>query len=140
MQTTPCTSLVGPPGAAGAPGAPGTPGAEGPPGVPGAEPNGVADVTAYGARAVAYNAYPATTATMSGSSADATLAAASTFEDGDGVVVDGAGTACSLTAPSSVTVQPSQARSELIRGELLTRRRVPQPISIRLSPETRRAA
>ena len=119
MQTTPCTSLVGPPGAAGAPGAPGAPGAEGPQGVAGAEPNGFADVTAYGARAVAYNSYPSTTATISGSSADASLAAASTFENGDGVVVYGAGATCSLTTPSSVAVQPSQAYSGTNTGRVV---------------------
>ena len=92
------------------PGPQGPQGPTGPQGVAGAEPNGFADVTAYGARAVAYNAYPSTTATISGSSPNAALASASTFQNGDGVVVYGAGTACSLTAPSSVTVQPSQAR------------------------------
>src|SRR5271170_1128698 len=116
---TPRGTLATEDGEQGPPGPQGAQGPTGPQGVSGSEPNGFADVTAYGARAVVYNAYPSTTATISSSSEDATLAAASTFVNGDGVVIYGAGTACALTTPSSVAVQPSQARSGTNTGRVV---------------------
>ena len=71
-------------------------------------PNPWYDVTRYGARAVAFGAAPQTTATVSAGSASATLAGASTFQNGDGVVVYGAGATNTLATPGAPTVTPSQ--------------------------------
>ncbi|MBZ5701469.1 MAG: hypothetical protein LAN84_06450 [Acidobacteriia bacterium] len=69
-------------------------------------PNPWYDITRYGARAV--NPAPTTTATMSAGSAAATLAGTSTFQNGDGVVVYGAGATNTLATPGAPTVTPSQ--------------------------------
>ncbi|MBZ5540709.1 MAG: hypothetical protein LAN61_09345 [Acidobacteriia bacterium] len=66
------------------------------------------DVTRYGARAVAAGGIPQTTATMGAGSTSATLAGASTFQNGDGLVVYGAGATNTLTTPGAPTVTPSQ--------------------------------
>ena len=69
-------------------------------------PNPAYDITAYGARAV--YTQPQTTATMGAGSVTATLAGASTFQNGDGVVIYGAGATNTLATPGAPTVVPSQ--------------------------------
>jgi hypothetical protein len=72
------------------------------------------DITRYGARVVTYNSVPAIpgiTANISSGSPTATISAASTFQNGDGVVVYGAGAAHSMTTPGGLTVTPSLAAS-----------------------------
>ncbi len=70
-------------------------------------PNPWIDVTRYGVRAVNQGAIPSTTATISSSSATATLAGTSTFQNGDGIRFSGAGAAISMATPSAPTVTPS---------------------------------
>jgi len=73
-------------------------------------PNPSRDVRCYHARSVNPNivpAIPGITATVSGTTA--TLSSASSFQNGDGVDVWGAGSACVLTAPTGVTVTPAIA-------------------------------
>jgi len=77
------------------------------------------DVTAYGARALS-GAAPQTTVTVSGGSTVAMLAAASTFQNGDGVVIYGAGTTNTLTTPSAPTVAASIASSLMFTGRVTT--------------------
>jgi hypothetical protein len=77
-------------------------------------PNPWIDVRAYGVRAVNPNATPAATGltanTQSGQ-AGVTISAASSFVNGDGVVLYGAGATHSMTTPSQPTVTPSIASS-----------------------------
>src|SRR3990172_2409042 len=69
-------------------------------------PNPWLDVTRFGAR----GATPfQTTATMSAASTTATLAAASNFQNGDGVVIYGAGATNTMSTPAAPTVTPSLA-------------------------------
>lgn len=69
--------------------------------------NPYVDITKFGARACDRNATPCAgglTANMSSGSAVATISSASTFINGDGVVVYGAGTASGLTVPTGLAV------------------------------------
>lgn len=82
-------------------------------------PNPGVDITRYGARAVATNAAPAVpgiTANINSSSNLATISNASTFLNGDGVTIFGAGASCSLSTPTGVTVTPSLAAAGTERG------------------------
>jgi len=72
-------------------------------------PNPYVDIRQFGARAVNVNSIPATTASISSGSATATLASASTFQNGDGITIWGAGPAHSMTTPTAPTVTPSVA-------------------------------
>ena len=54
-------------------------------------------------------AIPGITATINATQTTATLSSASTFQNGDGVTIWGAGAPCSLSAPTGVTVTPSLA-------------------------------
>jgi hypothetical protein len=70
-------------------------------------PNPWVDITTFGARTCNQNTTPCAgglTATMSSGSAVATISSASTFVNGDGVVVYGAGTASGLTVPTGLAV------------------------------------
>jgi len=70
-------------------------------------PNPWYDVRSFGARMV--TTPPSTTATISSGSAVARLAAASTFKNGDGVVVRGAGPTPTMPTPNGPKVTPSNA-------------------------------
>jgi hypothetical protein len=75
-------------------------------------PNPYVDVTAYGVRAVTYNvapAIPGITANMTAVGTSATLSSASSFQNGDGVVIYGAGAAHAMTTPGAPAVTPSVA-------------------------------
>ena len=68
------------------------------------------DVRCYGVRATAVSGtpfVPGITATVSGTTA--TLSGASSFQNGDGVTVWGAGAICPLSAPTGVTATPTIA-------------------------------
>jgi hypothetical protein len=65
------------------------------------------DVTAYGVRAVVTP--PQTTATISAGSANATLAVAAAFKNGDGVEIERAGATNTMSTPGAPTVTPAQA-------------------------------
>jgi hypothetical protein len=67
------------------------------------------DIRAYGARIVASNNPPFATATAVSGNTGITLGSASTFQNGDGVVIYGAGPACGLSTPGAPTVTPSVA-------------------------------
>jgi len=70
-------------------------------------PNPYVDITRFGARACDRNATPCAgglTASMTSGSAVATISSASTFINGDGVVVYGAGSASGLTTPTGLAV------------------------------------
>jgi len=70
-------------------------------------PNPYIDITRFGARACDRNATPCAgglTANMTSGSAVATISSASTFINGDGVVVYGAGSASGLTVPTGLAV------------------------------------
>lgn len=71
-------------------------------------PNPYYDVTRYGVRAV--STVPSASATINSGSSSVTLSAASTFQNGDGVVLYGAGAPHSLSTPGAPTVTPSVAR------------------------------
>jgi hypothetical protein len=75
------------------------------------------DVTRYGVRAV--TSTPSTTATINASSMAATLAAASTFQNGDGIVIYGAGAVHSMSTPLAPTVTPSVARVGTSTGDIV---------------------
>jgi len=66
-------------------------------------PNPWVDVRLYGARPVGINSVPgaSTTITTTASSATATLSAASSWQNGDGITIPGAGATPSITTPSS---------------------------------------
>ncbi len=68
-------------------------------------PNPWIDASFYGARAV--STVPQTTVTCTSGSASVTLAAASKFQNGDGVVAYGCGATNALSAPGAPTVKPS---------------------------------
>lgn len=93
-------------------------------------PNPYVDVTAYNVRAIQATATPAVsgiTATISNGSTSATVSTASCpiqtgsvcFQNGDGVVILGAGAAQSMTTPSAPTVQPSVARVMTGTGDVV---------------------
>src|SRR6266850_578174 len=70
-------------------------------------PNPYVDITRFGARACDRNTTPCAgglTANMTSGSAVATISSASTFINGDGVVVYGAGTASGLTTPTGLAI------------------------------------
>lgn len=69
----------------------------------GPNPVGV-DVRQFGARAINTASSYQTTATISSSSNSASLTATSIFQNGDGVRLDGAGLACTLSTPVAPTV------------------------------------
>jgi len=76
-------------------------------------PNPYVDITRFGARACDRNATPCAgglTANMTSGSAVATISSASTFINGDGVVVYGAGSASGLTTPTGLVVTNVLAR------------------------------
>ncbi len=66
-----------------------------------------ANITAWGARAVAST--PTTIATCTSESHSISLAAASTFQNGDGITLLGCGPALTLRTPSAPTVTPAIA-------------------------------
>jgi hypothetical protein len=72
-------------------------------------PNPFVDIRQFGARAVNVNLIPSTTASISAGSSTATLASASTFQNGDGITIWGAGPAHSMPTPGAPTVTPSVA-------------------------------
>ena len=83
-------------------------------------PNPYIDARAYGVRAVSANvapAIPGITATISSASNIAVISSASTFQDGDGVVIWGAGATNTMSTPGAPTVVPSVSASET--GSLL---------------------
>jgi hypothetical protein len=70
------------------------------------------DVTAYGVRSTATNLapmIPGITATIAATGNTATLSSASTFQNGDGVCIYGAGAANGLTTPTAPTILPCLA-------------------------------
>src|SRR5215469_14457062 len=75
-------------------------------------PNPKVDITQYGARACSVVATPCATginATTIASNTTVTLSAASTFVNGDGIVIYGVGPAISMSTPGAPTVTPSVA-------------------------------
>lgn len=67
------------------------------------------DVAAFGARALAVNLGYTTTCTVSATSTSLTCAAASHFQNGDGLSLYGAGATNTLSTPGAPTVAPSLA-------------------------------
>lgn len=95
---------------------PGPAGPQGPSGL-----NGILDATVgYGVRATPHGIYPNTTASIASTSQSATLAAASTFQNGDGIVIYGAGATNSLSTPGAPTVAPAQANTATNTGRVAT--------------------
>lgn len=78
-------------------------------------PNPYVDVTAFGVRAVV--TVPSTTASISSGTTAATLAAASTFQNSDGIVIYGAGATNTMSTPSAPTVTPSLAAGSIRADE-----------------------
>jgi hypothetical protein len=74
-------------------------------------PNPGIDIRAYNARAISPGAAPTATATYTSGSPNMTLGAASTFQNGDWVVVYGAGTS-TVNTPAAPTVSPINAASQ----------------------------
>ncbi len=75
-------------------------------------PSPYRDVRAFGVRSTATTVtpfVPGITATISGSSFSAALSSASSFKNGDGVTIWGAGIGCSLSTPTGITVTPAIA-------------------------------
>lgn len=75
-------------------------------------PNPYLDARSYGVRSVNPSiapAVPGITATINSGQSTATISSASTFQNGDGVTVFGAGAANSMVTPSAPTVTPSVA-------------------------------
>ena len=77
-------------------------------------PDSLFDITTYGARAV--SAIPKTTVTMAKRSATAFLASATSFRNGDGVTIYGAGGTITLSTPSAPIVTPSIAAGGTTTG------------------------
>jgi hypothetical protein len=71
-------------------------------------PNPYIDIRAFGARMI-LGATPSTTAGITSGTATATLAAASTFQNGDGVVIRGAGANITISTPGTPTVVAGNA-------------------------------
>lgn len=75
-------------------------------------PNPYVDITAFGARAVNPSTTPAATgltANCTATQTSCTISSASTFVNGDGVIIYGAGATQSMSTPSAPTVTPSLA-------------------------------
>ena len=73
------------------------------------------DATNYGVRAVSPFVAPAIagiTASINSGSSTASLSSASTFQNGDGVVIYGAGATNTMSTPAAPTVTPSLSASE----------------------------
>jgi hypothetical protein len=94
-------------------------------------PNPWQDITRYGARAIANNVIPAIpgiTATINATSTSATVSTSACggqtgnvcFQNGDGVVIFGAGAAHSMSTPTGLTVTPSLAASGTGTGIVAT--------------------
>lgn len=81
-------------------------------------PNPYVDVTAFGVRAVV--TVPSTTASITSGTTAATLAAASTFQNGDGIAIYGAGPTVTMSTPSAPTVTPSLAAGSIRADERVT--------------------
>jgi hypothetical protein len=77
--------------------------------------NPYVDARAYGVR----GGTASTAATTTSRSPTLTLRAASTFQNGDGVVIYGAGAVQTMTAPSAPTVTPSVARGPTGTGDVV---------------------
>jgi hypothetical protein len=72
-------------------------------------PNPYIDIRSYGASAVTPAAVPSALATISLTNpTTVNLNSASTFQNGDGVDIIGAGASVSMTTPGAPTVTPSQ--------------------------------
>jgi hypothetical protein len=85
-------------------------------------PNPYVDVTRYGVRSTATNIapmVPGITATINASSFSATISSVSSFQNGDGVMIIGAGAPQSMTAPTP-TVTPSIAAGPTGTGIVVT--------------------
>ena len=77
------------------------------------------DLRSYGVRSLSLTTTPAAvglTATCVATNANVTISSASTFVNGDGVVLYNCGSATSLTAPASVTTTPSIAIAGIQTG------------------------
>ncbi len=75
-------------------------------------PNPGVDITRFGARQTTYNqtpSQPGITSSITIATPTATLSAASTFQNGDGVVIFGAGAPQAMATPAAPTVTPSVA-------------------------------
>jgi hypothetical protein len=75
-------------------------------------PDPYTDVRQFGVRATASNTVPAIpgiTATINAGSSLASLSSASSFQNGDGVVIYGAGSALVITPPAGTAITPSLA-------------------------------
>ena len=83
-----------------------------------AGPNPYIDVRQYGVRSVA--TVPSTTANISSGTATASLASTSTFQNGDGVIIYGAGPPSTMATPSAPTVTPSLAAGALRTTEVVS--------------------
>jgi len=81
-----------------------------------AGPNPYYDVRKSGARAVSLAAIPQTTGTINSGSSTLTLAAASTFQNGDGITIYGAGSTNTLSTPSAPTVVASNMAGPMRSG------------------------
>ena len=82
-------------------------------------PNPYADVTRYGVRsttATVAPSVPGITVTVNSGSTAATLSSASTFQNGDGVVIFGAGAAHAMTTPGTLTATPSLSAGPAVTG------------------------
>jgi len=79
-------------------------------------PDPWADITVYGARAVASFQ---TTATTTASSTSVTLARASSFVNGDGITILGAGATETMSTPSAPSVTPSLPASNMGNGSVV---------------------
>ena len=80
-------------------------------------PNPYTDVTLFGVRATTTT--PSANCTMSSGSAVATLSAASTFINGDGVICRGAGPAITMSTPGAPTVVASNNANMLGTGKTI---------------------
>jgi hypothetical protein len=86
-------------------------------------PNPVVDVRCYGARLINVFAPPfaaGVTATINSGSTTALLSSASTFVNGDGIVIYGAGTANGMSTPAAPTVAFSTAAAPTGTGYVVT--------------------
>lgn len=77
-------------------------------------PNPYVDVTRYGVRSTTPNVAPSApgiTATINSGSNSAAISSASTFQNGDGILIFGAGAAHSMSTPAISSVTPSVANN-----------------------------
>ncbi len=77
------------------------------------------DVTAYGARTVG-GSPPSTTADCTASSTSVTLAAASSFQDGDGIVIYGCGATNAMATPTAPTVSSGNSQTLAVPDAMLS--------------------